>query len=355
MRYNNRPGVEKPLDFLATINFVDTIVDVEERLKAYPGAFIICDKIIAPTFQSLLSHKPKLFLSVDGGEQIKSWRSIQFLINQLLRHNINRQDYVIAIGGGAIGDAVGFAASIVKRGVPWVNVPTTLLAQVDSSIGGKTAINSSYGKNLIGSFYPAVETLICQEFLQTLPQRQLAAGMAEVIKMAVIADPAFYHELEHASLMTMDWGWLIKKAVQLKLQIIGDDFFEEMDDNGTRQLLNLGHTFGHAFEWIHPHYLHGEAVALGLLAEASFAELIGKASGLVGNLNTILKNYDLPTDYKGCIPDSFTRLFKYLSRDKKNTDSFIQFILPQQIGKVTKVRVSKPELKNFYSLTLRGD
>ena len=291
----------------------------------------------------------KATLAVEGGEKLKSWSSFKRLVEALLRARINRTDTIVAIGGGSVGDCVGFAASVVKRGVSWVNIPTTLLAQVDSSIGGKTAINSRYGKNLIGSFYPADQTLICPELLTSLDQRQCRSGLAEIIKIALIADPDFFTELHNHSLKTVMSSKLIQRAIELKIKVIGDDLSESL--TGSRQNLNLGHTYGHAFERLDTTLLHGEAVALGLMAESKLAEFMGIAQGVSDKISVLLKRYGLPHHFSRHWPRQFSKLMGYLRQDKKNQNDIIQFILLKDIARLEKQGVDDGILKEFYVKT----
>ncbi len=203
------------------------------------------------------------------GEQTKGWRHLEQLLDALLALEIERGDHVVALGGGVIGDLVGFAASILKRGCHFIQVPTTLLAQVDSSVGGKTAINTAAGKNLVGSFYQPSLVLIDPSTLDSLPSRDTRAGYAEVVKYGLIDDPDFFGwcEANAAALLAGDPDArtiAIERSVRAKAAIVADD---ERETSGRRALLNLGHTFGHALEadtGFGDRLLHGEGVAAGM-------------------------------------------------------------------------------------------
>lgn len=275
-----------------------------------------------------------LFVPLKGDESIKSLETLKLLENKLLPF-IDRQTTLIAVGGGAIGDVVGFTASILLRGIPWVYLPTTLLSQVDSSIGGKTAINSSFGKNLIGSFHFPVLVVTDTDFLKTLSKKQIASGLVELTKHALIQDAHLFDELEqnHNQILN-DIDKLppyILQSIQLKAEIIDEDWFE--DKQGTRQYLNLGHTFAHAFEAVTQNsLLHGEAVALGLCAAYDFSVqqniCLAKESERV---KSYLHSIGMPTDYFPLFSSDI--VFKYFKMDKKKSGEKITFILPNGIGK----------------------
>jgi 3-dehydroquinate synthase len=204
-------------------------------------------------------------VAVPAGEASKSWGQLEALVDRLIALGVGRGDPIVAFGGGMIGDLAGFAASILKRGVPYVQVPTTLLAQVDSSVGGKTAINAPAGKNLVGAFHQPAAVLIDPATLDTLPERELRAGYAEVVKYGLIGDPVFFAwcEADGAALLAGDTDarlHAIETCVRAKAAIVAQD---ERETSGRRALLNFGHTFGHAIE-AETGMLHGEAVAIGM-------------------------------------------------------------------------------------------
>ncbi|MBY0281108.1 MAG: 3-dehydroquinate synthase [Alphaproteobacteria bacterium] len=276
-----------------------------------------------------------LSIPLKGNESIKNLETFIFLENELLPF-IDRQTTLIAIGGGAIGDVVGFSASILLRGIPWIYLPTTLLSQVDSSIGGKTAINSAFGKNLIGSFHFPSLVVTDTAFLKTLSKKQIASGLVELTKHALIQDKNLFDALEqdYAKILT-DMNLLpsyISKSIKLKVKIIGQDWFEK--DQGTRQYLNLGHTFAHAFESITKNgnsLLHGEAVSLGLCAAYDLAvqQNICCAQDR-DRVKNYLNSINMPTHYQGLLFSD--RAQEFFKMDKKKKGEEMTFILPKGIG-----------------------
>ena len=278
-------------------------------------------------------------LTLPAGEATKSWAMLEQVTDWLIANGIERGDHVIALGGGVIGDLVGFATAILKRGCNFVQVPTTLLAQVDSSVGGKTAINSRAGKNLVGAFHQPALVLIDPEVLDTLPPRELRAGYAEVVKYGLIDDPDFFAwcEANAAALLAGDPAardYAIAYSVATKARIVAAD---ERETTGTRALLNLGHTFGHALEaetGFSSRLLHGEGVAAGMalaygysadrgLAPAADAERLGKHLRAVG----------LPDGLAAAgIDASGARLTDHMLHDKKMDAGTLPFLLTRGIG-----------------------
>ncbi|MFM7842493.1 MAG: 3-dehydroquinate synthase, partial [Nitrospira sp.] len=218
---------------------------------------------------------------IPEGERSKSLSSVTTILDALIKARFERQSLLVALGGGVIGDLTGFAASIHLRGIPFVQVPTTLVAQVDSSVGGKTGVNHPLGKNLIGTFYQPRLVLIDPETLRTLPPREWTAGLAEVIKYGVIADESFCAELERSMdrLVKLDMelaSWAIVRSCEIKADVVGKDERE----SGLRRVLNYGHTIGHALESLgrYRKWIHGEAIAMGLVQEADLSRHLGLCS-----------------------------------------------------------------------------
>jgi len=262
------------------------------------------------------------------------------VLDQLLRENFTRDDTLIAFGGGVIGDLTGFVASILKRGCNFIQIPTTLLAQVDSSVGGKTAINTPAGKNLVGQFYQPKCVLIDTDVLDTLDMRQMRAGYAEVLKYALINDPAFFSWLDDnvGAIMTRDETALrtaIATSCTAKAAIVKRDEFER----GERALLNLGHTFGHALEaaaGFDGSLLHGEAVSAGMLMAFEYSEALGLCPKQdAEQLHAHLTAHDIPMlgDLPSTVRENPGALLAYMERDKKNTGSDINLVLTHGIGK----------------------
>lgn len=282
-------------------------------------------------------------LLVPAGEASKSWTRLRDLTERLLELGVQRGDSILAFGGGMIGDLAGFAASIVKRGCAYVQVPTTLLAQVDSSVGGKTAINSASGKNLIGAFHQPAAVLIDPTTLDTLPERELRSGYAEVAKYGLIGDPPFFGwcEAHSAALLAGDDEarlHAIETCVRAKAAIVAED---ELETRGRRALLNFGHTFGHAIEAESGYaMLHGEAVALGMALAFRFSA----ERGLCGaeeaeRVAAHLEATGLPVRLEGFSPE---RLVRRMAGDKKASGGRMAFVLTRGIGKAFVDRSVEP-------------
>lgn len=238
-------------------------------------------------------------LVLPDGEEYKTWQTLNLVFDALLGHGCDRKTVLFALGGGVIGDMTGFAAASFMRGVPFVQVPTTLLAQVDSSVGGKTAINHPLGKNMIGAFYQPLQVVCDLQTLSTLPQREMAAGLAEVIKYGPIADMAFFDWIESniGALLACDAQALahaVKRSCEIKAAVVGQDERE----SGLRAILNFGHTFGHAIEagLGYGQWLHGEAVGCGMVMAAHLSHRLGLVEeAFVHRLTRLVKAVGLPT------------------------------------------------------------
>ncbi|MHA3841074.1 3-dehydroquinate synthase [Sphingomonas aestuarii] len=274
------------------------------------------------------------------GEATKSWSVLESLTDRLLDLGIERSDHVIALGGGVIGDLVGFATAILKRGCKFVQVPTTLLAQVDSSVGGKTAINTRAGKNLIGAFHQPALVLIDPDTLDTLPLRQLRAGYAEVVKYGLIDDPDFFAwcEANGASLLAGDpdaRAYAIAHSVAAKARIVAED---ETETSGRRALLNLGHTFGHALEaetGFSDRLFHGEGVAAGMALAYGFSAEQGLCPHPdAAKVAAHLRDVGLPASLSDCgITSSGDTLVGHMMHDKKMEGGTLPFLLARGIGR----------------------
>lgn len=274
-----------------------------------------------------------------AGEAGKSWGELEKLTDWMLSQHVERSDHVIALGGGVVGDITGFATHIVKRGCSFVQIPTTLLAQVDSSVGGKTAINSAAGKNLVGAFHQPALVLIDPELLSTLPPRQLAAGFAEVVKYGLIDDPDFflYCEDNLDSFFAGDpaiRAQAIITSVQSKARIVAAD---ETERTGTRALLNLGHTFGHALEadtGFSDRLFHGEAVAAGMALAFRYSVRLGLcADEDARRVSQLLKRAGLPTTLSDAgVTANGALLVDYMRHDKKMSGGTLPFLLARGIG-----------------------
>ena len=280
---------------------------------------------------SKLNAKEVHIITVPDGEEYKNWESIETILEGMFEARFNRNSLLIAFGGGVIGDMTGFAASIYQRGIDFVQIPTTLLSQVDASVGGKTGFNNKYGKNLVGAFHQPKAVYADAHFLQTLPKREFAAGVAEVVKMAVCFDADFFGWLEDADLNdALQLSEAVAKSVKTKAWVVAQDEKER----GLRAALNYGHTFGHVIEkeTNYRGFLHGEAVAIGMVMANDTAVALGwMTEEEAGRVKALLERYDLPTDYTISDVDKFYETF-YL--DKKSADSAITFIIPKSIGGV---------------------
>ncbi|KZN48992.1 3-dehydroquinate synthase [Pseudoalteromonas luteoviolacea] len=304
---------------------------------------IISNETIAPLYleviESQLRDLSPLHFIIPDGEQYKSLEWFEKICAFLLEHNCGRDTCLIALGGGVIGDLTGFVASAYQRGVPFIQIPTTLLSQVDSSVGGKTAVNHPLGKNMIGAFYQPKAVFIDTNSLKTLPAREFAAGMAEVVKYGLIYDADFLTLLEDnavqlKALDTQSLNQIIYRCCEIKAEIVAKDEKEA----GLRALLNLGHTFGHAIEaqMGYGNWLHGEAVAAGIMLAMQLGQQRGDMSEYeVTRICDLLEQYDLPT----APPEEMTseQFIHHMRKDKKNKKGKIRFILPTSMGECALV------------------
>ncbi len=281
-----------------------------------------------------------LKIAIPDGEEHKNSTSINLIYEELFKHNLNKKTLIIALGGGVIGDMAGFVAATYLRGVPFIQIPTTMLSFVDSSIGGKTGVDTGYGKNLIGAFYNPRAVLIDESFLSTLPPQEFACGMAEVIKHAIIANKGFFNDLLHKDLTYEE---IIMASLSIKKNIVQEDFKE----SHTRAYLNLGHTFGHAIEKCTNYKIkHGEAVSIGLVLAtkmSKYLELLQE--DFLSNLITLLKKYNLPINLPASI--HINNLIVAMQYDKKADNKGLKFVLPIRLGEVVITYVSLEQLRDF--------
>jgi 3-dehydroquinate synthase len=273
-------------------------------------------------------HARVLRVELPDGEQYKNWQTLNQVFDALIRHGCDRRTTLYALGGGIVGDITGFAAATFMRGVPYAQVPTTLLAQVDSSVGGKTAINHPIGKNLIGAFHQPQRVICDLDVLKTLPDRELRAGLAEVVKYGPIADWTFFEWLEEhaAGLMSRDAQALahaVRRSCEIKAAVVARDERE----SDVRAILNFGHTFGHAIEagLGFGRWLHGEAVSAGMVLGASLSTKLGLIDASVANrLTALLKRLGLPTDAPALGAERYLELMRL---DKKAVGRDIRFVV----------------------------
>jgi 3-dehydroquinate synthase len=283
-------------------------------------------------------HEPH-WLVLDPGESAKSWRGLERVVDWLLGEEVERGDHVVALGGGVIGDLVGFAAAILKRGCGFIQLPTTLLAQVDSSVGGKTAINTGAGKNLVGAFHQPALVLADLDTLTTLPAREMRAGYAEVIKYGVLGDAEFFDWCERNGRQVLAGDralqeYAVTESVRTKARVVAED---ERETTGARALLNLGHTFGHALEaetGFSDRLLHGEAVALGIVLAARYSarrEYISEQDA--ERVADAIADAGLPNEIAALGMDADGRkLAAHMLHDKKMDAGTLPFVLLAAIG-----------------------
>jgi 3-dehydroquinate synthase len=279
--------------------------------------------------------EPSVILIPDG-EEYKDYLWSYYILTELLRLKLDRRSCLIALGGGVIGDITGLVASLYMRGIDFIQVPTTLLAQVDSSVGGKTGVNHHLGKNMIGTFYQPRLVRIDIDTLKTLPQREFLCGIAEIIKYGVIWDEGLFNFLreKREEILSQDndaLKFIIKRSCEIKAEVVSRDEREA----GLRAILNFGHTVGHAIETLtgYRSYLHGEAVSIGMVAEARLAAILGITDREVATaLSSLLSSYGLPVSIPPDIKDS--DILSTMEIDKKALAGRLRFILPERIGKV---------------------
>jgi len=286
----------------------------------------------AADIQSIFGEAPVCV--VEAGENSKSLSELGRVLDFLAAQNIDRNGALFAVGGGVIGDLGGFAAAAWLRGIDYYQVPTTLLAMVDSSVGGKTGINLAAGKNLVGAFHQPRGVFIGTHFLSTLPAREFAAGTAEIIKYGLLGDADLFAQLERAplSLASADLASVITRCCALKAKFVEADERERVPGDG-RALLNLGHTFGHAIEQVtgYGSYLHGEAVAIGLCAAARLSAQLGLlAPNDVARVDAVVKAHTLPARLRERLP--LNKLIAAMGRDKKVRAGAPRFVVMRKIG-----------------------
>ncbi|MBE0672497.1 MAG: 3-dehydroquinate synthase [Anaerolineales bacterium] len=314
----------------------------EIKTLPFASSIIVTDENVARHYLEKIQTVLQVSKSVviPAGEAHKNLETISHLWKAFLENGLDRKSTVIALGGGVIGDMAGFAAATYMRGINWIGIPTTLLSMVDASLGGKTGFDLPEGKNLIGSFYPPKLVLADPSLLLTLPERELISGMAEVVKHGIISDPELFELCSRG----MDWvknnlEEIVKRAMAVKIKVIEEDPYEK----GFRAALNLGHTVGHAVELVSKFELrHGEAIAIGIVAEAKYAARVGLAGeGLVEAVTESFKALGLPIQ----IPEAMPReeIIQAMRVDKKKNAKAIRFALPVEIGRVELVDVSDLE------------
>ncbi len=316
-------------------------------------AAVVTDSNVGPLYSAMVQKSLEqqgfavTVVTIPAGEGSKSWQQAEKILTVLLEHRFHRDACVIALGGGVVGDLAGFVASVYQRGIAFVQIPTSLLAQVDSSVGGKVAVNHALGKNMIGAFYQPQLVLVDLDTLQTLEQRHWQNGLAEVVKYGVIYDAEFFRYLQQhtAAILQRDLqaaAEIIANCCRLKAEVVALDERE----GGVRAKLNYGHTIGHGLELAghYQGYLHGEAVAVGMVLAARYAAQKGMCDAEVETeVAALLRQFMLPTKADAAL--ALTEVMDSMMLDKKVQDGKLVFILPEALGRVKIIKdVSQEEI-----------
>ena len=312
-----------------TLNNASALMNLDRKV------FIVTDSGIPKEYSEKIKSQAKdaTIFTVPEGEASKSLSTLEAVLEAMLEFEMSRGDCAVAVGGGVVGDLTGFAASAYMRGIDFYNVPTTLLSQVDSSIGGKTAVNLGGVKNIVGSFYQPKHVLIDTDTLKTLPQRQICAGLSEAVKMSITSDAELFELFENENISEENIETVIVRSLMIKRAVVENDEKE----NGLRKILNFGHTLGHgieAEEEMHGFY-HGECVALGMIPMCS--------SEVKERLLAVLKKLNLPTEYKG----NLDKALSFVIHDKKCRGGFVEAIFVDTVG---NFRIEKISVENFSKL-----
>ena len=312
-------------------------IHLNQQRRSGRSCVLVVDEGVARTHGALLDEifadLPRW--TMPSGEWSKSLARAEELLQFLTESHLDRSSFLIAIGGGVLGDLCGFCAAVFLRGIDYYQIPTTLLAMVDSSVGGKTGVNLPSGKNLVGAFLQPQGVAVWLPFLESLPEREFAAGMAEVIKYGLLADEDLFHLLEKSGTVRADspvMETIVARCCRIKAAVVGTDEREEAA-NGGRALLNLGHTFAHAIEATagYGEYLHGEAVAIGLLMAARFSEENGFTDReTVARVDRLLSENGLPVRLRS--PLDTDKLLESMGRDKKVREGKLRLVILDRIG-----------------------
>lgn len=326
------------------LDFVDVedklMIITDDNVNNYYGNFILEDGIL-----EALKGKKLYKLVLDAGEDIKRYSNVEFVLKNMIEAGLSRKSKVIALGGGSIGDLTGFTASIYMRGIPYIQIPTSLLAQVDSSVGGKTAVHMAGAKNMVGSFHQPEAVIIDINTLNTLPKREIISGIGEIIKYGIIWDYDFLNYIEENlenifKLEEETIKYVIKRCCEIKGEIVRQDEKEL----GIRKVLNFGHTFAHALEAVtdYKRYSHGEAVLIGMYYEALMASDLGYIEyEYFDEIEDLILKTGVDRDISRF---NMKDLVETMGKDKKNRDNKISFILPKGKGYVEEVLLEKDEV-----------
>jgi 3-dehydroquinate synthase/shikimate kinase/3-dehydroquinate synthase len=337
----------------------------KENSIDFKQCLLIIDKNISKQFISKIKkslHTRKIYVHFfKANEMNKNFGSVNKILDILLNKNFSREDCVISIGGGITGDISGFAASLFKRGLKFINIPTTLLSQVDSSIGGKTGVNSKYGKNLIGSFYQPNLVISDVQFLKTLPKRELICGYGEILKHSLIANKSFYNFLDKNNDKILKLSSpFVEKAIYESCKIKKDVVEKDEKEQGLRKILNFGHTFAHAYEaslGYSKKLNHGEAVILGMQSALNFSlknSLIQKKD--CHSILMHISKANLPSKIKNFFKiRDLNKILSFMAKDKKNNSNKINLVLLKKIGQpIINKEYKKNDLSKFLKSELRN-
>ncbi|MCS7181026.1 MAG: 3-dehydroquinate synthase, partial [bacterium] len=315
--------LEKIKREIEKLNFGNKFVILSDK-----NVFKLYGEIVKKTLENKTVH----CIVLSCGEKQKNFNNVLKIINQLVKFKINRDDTIINLGGGVINDIGGFVSSIYMRGIKYISIPTTLLAQVDASIGGKTGINLKFGKNLIGTFYQPSLVYIDLNTLDTLPYREIKQGIAELIKYGVIKNEKIFETLEKVKLKELkdNYEFLVKESVKVKVDVVEKD---EKEKKGLREILNFGHTLGHGIEITNiKKFSHGDAVCLGMIGESYIAFKKGLCDNDVYiRIKNLGRKFKLKTSFEKLDLEKVIEFMKY---DKKIKKGNLRFVLPEKIGKV---------------------
>lgn len=325
--------------------YIQSALDLLPQLVAGRRVVVVTDATIDRLYQELLSPYEKILIG--RGETIKTLQTVEQIIRRLVALGADRECFLLAVGGGIISDITGFAASIYMRGVRFGFVSTTLLGQVDASVGGKNGVNLDGYKNMVGCFTQP-EFVICDpQMLRTLPEREFRAGMAEVVKATIIGDEAMFRRLEGATLEELRRdGELLSAAVRSAVRVKAEIVERDEREAGDRRLLNLGHTLAHAIEKCSSALVHGEAVAVGTVAVADLSARMGWLSPSDRDrIVALLERLGLPIEP----PVAMQKLVKEMGKDKKSAGGKIYLVLPRAIGRCEVYSVEKEQLATLFS------
>lgn len=336
-----------PYEILIDTNLMRTFGDHIKKISSARQVLIITDDVVNELYSgdvtdSLIESGFEVFLfTLTHGESSKTLQSVERIYSFLIKNKFTRSDLIIALGGGIVGDIAGFVAATYMRGIDLVQIPTTLLAQIDSAIGGKNGVNLAHGKNLIGTFYQPKLVLIDIGVLSTLPKQSLSDGMAEAIKYGLIRSESLFNMIKNCELDDILTD-LIFECISIKQELVERDELEQ----GERKLLNFGHTLGHAIEKFYnfSKYTHGQAVAIGMACTVRSGENLAiTKSGTYEELTSVLRKYNLPCEID-CDMDKLAEIAKI---DKKATGEFFDIVLIKSIGAGFVKRIKKDDLKKY--------